>query len=54
MILPYILNKYRINHTSEFVENVCKKTNNGISSLLDAKNLFTNVLIKETVEMIWN
>ena len=53
LITPYSPRKYNIQSTDELIQVIHTiKSNNGILALLDVENLFTNVPINETVDII--
>ena len=54
IITPYLPNKFMLNSTDEFL-NILQTTNpDGMIASLDVESLFTNVPIKETIEIICN
>ena len=54
-ISPYLPSKYNIKSTHELIQVLLTiKPNNGILSSLDIENLFTNVTVNETVDIIIN
>ena len=54
-ISPYLPSKYNIKSTHELIQVLHTiKANNGILASLDVKNLFTNVPVKETIDIIIN
>ena len=55
LILPYIPNKYAISSTDEFIQTIqSNQNNNGILASLDVENLFTNVPVESTIDIILN
>ena len=52
IISPYIPQKFMINSTYEFLEIVKRTENVQMLASLDVENLFTNVPVAETVEII--
>ena len=55
LISAYLLSKYNIKSTHELIQVLHKiKPNNGILASLDVENLFTNVPVNETVDIIIN
>ena len=52
IINPYIPNQYMIKSTSDFIDILKIKGNNGIIASLDVESLFTNVPIMETIDII--
>ena len=52
LITPYLPNRYMINSTDEFLSILKTTTPDGLIASLDAESLFTNVPIKETIEII--
>ena len=55
LISPYLPSKYNIKSTHELIQVLHTiKPNNGILASLDVENLFTNVPVNETVDIIIN
>ena len=55
LISPYLPHKYNMKFTHELIQVLHTiKPNNGILASLDVENLFTNVPVNETVEIIIN
>lgn len=54
IITPYMPTKYMINSTSEFIDITKNVTEPGLLASLDVCNLFTNVPVNETIDIIIN
>ena len=55
LITTYLLSKYSIKSTHELIQVLHKiKPSNGILASLDVENLFTNVPVNETIDIIIN
>ena len=52
IITPYIPNDYMLTSTNDFIDVLQTHSNNGIIASLDVENLFTNVPINETIDII--
>ena len=55
LITPYLLSKYNIKSTHELIQTLhTLKLNSGILASLDVENLFTNLPVNETIDIIIN
>ena len=55
LISPYLPSKYNIKSTDELIQVLqAIKFNNGILASLDVNNLFMNVPVNETIDIITN
>ena len=55
LITPYLSSKYNIKSTDELIQVLhTLKPNNGILASMDVENLFTNVPVSETIDIIIN
>ena len=52
IIKPYIANKYMLKSTSDFIDILNIKGNDGIIVSLDVESLFTKIPIMETIDII--
>ena len=54
MIADYLPAKYQINSTDEYLHILRALNPNGVLASLDVESLFTNVPVRETIDIICN